>query len=167
MVNRVAVNPQFLAKLDGVLDAYFAIQDALSHDQFGDAQSGAGLFGKALASIDVNLVTGGSPDAWRLESAPLAKNSTLISSAKDIEVARAAYEHLSNGLIVIVKKYGSSGKQPIRRYHCPMAFDNRGADWLDNKPTIENPYFGAAMFSCGVLKEIIEPGPAGKSEGGN
>lgn len=165
MVSRIAVDSQFLAKLDGVLGAYFAIQDALSHDKLSDAQSGAGLFGKALASIDGSLAPGGSPDAWRLESAPLAKNSALISSAKDIEVARAAYEHLSNGLIAVVKKYGSSGKQPIRRYHCPMAFNNRGADWLHNRATIENPYFGAAMFTCGVLKEVIEPGPAGKDEG--
>ena len=46
-----------------------------------------------------------------------------------------------------------------------MAFNNRGADWLQNKPGLENPYFGAAMFSCGVLEEIIEPGPAEKGTG--
>jgi len=165
--DRIEVPSQFKVQLDGVFDAYFLIQYALSHDRFGDAQAGAVRLLKALESIDMGLVPKSNQGTWMSEYGLLIQSATRISTAKDIEAARAAYEPLSNGLIIVGKKYGTSGKQPIRRYHCPMAFNNRGADWLDNKPGLENPYFGAAMFSCGVLKEVIEPGPASKSDGGN
>jgi Cu(I)/Ag(I) efflux system membrane fusion protein len=36
-----------------------------------------------------------------------------------------------------------------------MAFNNRGADWLQNQTGVENPYFGSAMFRCGDQVEII------------
>ena len=47
--------------------------------------------------------------------------------------------------------------EPIRRFHCPMAFDNRGADWLQNTPETANPYFGKAMPRCGEQVEVIQP----------
>ena len=39
------------------------------------------------------------------------------------------------------------------RVHCPMAFDNKGADWLQGTGSIRNPYFGADMLSCGAPVE--------------
>jgi Cu(I)/Ag(I) efflux system membrane fusion protein len=38
-----------------------------------------------------------------------------------------------------------------------MAFRNRGADWLQDKSGLLNPYFGAEMLTCGVLKETLRP----------
>jgi Cu(I)/Ag(I) efflux system membrane fusion protein len=35
-----------------------------------------------------------------------------------------------------------------------MAFDNRGADWLQVEPLIANPYFGATMLRCGTVRDI-------------
>ena len=36
-----------------------------------------------------------------------------------------------------------------------MAFDNTGADWLQEKKGTENPYFGASMFTCGTLEATL------------
>jgi len=38
-----------------------------------------------------------------------------------------------------------------------MAFDNRGALWLQLGDKIENPYFGAQMYRCGELRETAAP----------
>jgi Cu(I)/Ag(I) efflux system membrane fusion protein len=39
--------------------------------------------------------------------------------------------------------------------HCPMADNDRGADWLSLSREIRNPYYGEAMLTCGeVSKEI-------------
>lgn len=40
-------------------------------------------------------------------------------------------------------------------HHCPMAFDDKGADWLYDKRDIYNPYFGEVMLRCGVVKDKI------------
>jgi len=46
-----------------------------------------------------------------------------------------------------------------------MAFNNRGANWLQGTPEIQNPYFGAAMFRCGSLTETIVSTPADTQAG--
>jgi Cu(I)/Ag(I) efflux system membrane fusion protein len=41
------------------------------------------------------------------------------------------------------------------RIHCPMAFNNKGADWLQADNEIRNLYFGASMLKCGEVTEEI------------
>ena len=36
-----------------------------------------------------------------------------------------------------------------------MAFDNRGAIWLQDTKDLWNPYFGASMPKCGEVTEIL------------
>jgi Cu(I)/Ag(I) efflux system membrane fusion protein len=39
--------------------------------------------------------------------------------------------------------------------HCPMVYDDRGADWLQDSEPLLNPYFGAMMLKCGDIKEKL------------
>jgi Cu(I)/Ag(I) efflux system membrane fusion protein len=32
-----------------------------------------------------------------------------------------------------------------------MAFDSRGANWIQNQEGVKNPYFGSSMLECGSL----------------
>ena len=41
-----------------------------------------------------------------------------------------------------------------------MAFDGKGADWLQQGTEISNPYFGAAMPRCGDIVDTIEAAAA-------
>jgi Cu(I)/Ag(I) efflux system membrane fusion protein len=36
-----------------------------------------------------------------------------------------------------------------------MAFDNKGAGWLQLNDQTRNPYFGAQMLQCGGVQEVI------------
>ena len=47
---------------------------------------------------------------------------------------------------------------PNKKVLLAMAFNNKGADWLQNKTGTENPYFGKMMFSCGDQVEVIFEG---------
>ncbi|HIB00655.1 MAG TPA: DUF3347 domain-containing protein, partial [Phycisphaerales bacterium] len=40
--------------------------------------------------------------------------------------------------------------------YCPMAFDFKGAYWLQRKDALVNPYFGAEMLKCGETKKIFK-----------
>ena len=88
------------------------------------------------------------------------KTAYEIAGSVDIQVARAAFALLSESMIVSTKCYGIAG-EPVHRIHCPMAFGNRGGDWLQRSEKTENPYFGSAMFRCGVMKETIKPRTVG------
>ena len=37
----------------------------------------------------------------------------------------------------------------IFKFHCPMAFNGKGSDWLQNTDKLENPYLGQSMLKCG------------------
>ena len=77
---------------------------------------------------------------------------------------RQFFELLSKEMLVSVKRYGQSQDEPLYRAHCPMAFNDRGADWLQRGKEIHNPYFGAAMLKCGEIKATFAPhGPKQKT----
>lgn len=47
-------------------------------------------------------------------------------------------------------------RQVVYRDHCPMAFNDEGANWLSNTPEIRNPYFPKKMPDCGEIKDSID-----------
>ena len=72
-------------------------------------------------------------------------------------VERAPPE-LTAATVRAIRVFGVEGTGPVRLFHCPMAFDDAGADWLQSGETTANPYFGARMFRCGSQKEILAGG---------
>ncbi len=151
---KVTVPPAFSEKFADVLATYLKIQDALSHDQHGAAQESAKAMVTALGDVDMSLLTGQAHMAWMKEASGMKKSATGITNSADIQKARAAFALLSESMIVSAKCYGTTAEM-VHRYHCPMAFGDRGGDWLQRKDSTENPYFGSAMFRCGVKKEDI------------
>ncbi len=156
----------FKEQLDQVLQAYFHIQYALSHDSANNASQGAEHLQKSLGSVDMSLVTGDAHMAWMKELNILNENAERIfkssvlrsNTAKDeedLETSRKAFIQLSNSMINVVKMFGTSGKTSVYRFHCPMADNNKGADWLQNREELENPFFGSSMLKCGELVETI------------
>jgi len=160
------VSKKFRLQLDGVLDGYFKTQYALSHDDFEGAQEAAGSLLEALDEVDMSLLTGDAHMAWMKELASIKKSAESLESAAGIVKAREAFYSLSESLAIAAKKFGTSGRQPVLRYHCPMAFSDIGVYWLQNKEGTENPYFGSEMFTCGKLVEVITPASENKEPGG-
>ncbi|MFC1489612.1 efflux RND transporter periplasmic adaptor subunit [Candidatus Latescibacterota bacterium] len=145
----------FKKQLDQLFQAYFHIQFALSSDNSENAKEGAGHLQMALSNVDMSLVSGEAHMAWMKELSIIEKTGKDIAGSDDIVNARAAFIPLSQSIISVAKMFGTSGNSDVYRFHCPMADNNKGADWLQNKSELENPYFGSAMFKCGELVEII------------
>lgn len=137
-------------------DAYFALHHTLSRDQHATTKDLAKQLLNAADAIDKPSFPGGSGAEWRSLYASLSASAKGVSEAKNIESARAAFEGVSNAMIAVARQFGTGRRPQLRIYHCPMAFDNRGAYWMQDKEGLENPYFGSEMFTCGVWKESIE-----------
>jgi Cu(I)/Ag(I) efflux system membrane fusion protein len=151
---------EFKKLLDPVVAAYFEIQQALSRDNLQAARSGTKKIVGALGAVDMGLLDGPAHMAWMRESDNLKKSVDVMAGADDIEQTRSGFLLLSESMAAVAKQFGTAGVRPVLRFHCPMAFNGRGADWLQNKPETENPYFGAAMFKCGQQTEVIVEGPS-------
>ncbi|MCH8251767.1 MAG: DUF3347 domain-containing protein, partial [Planctomycetes bacterium] len=157
---KLNIPPAFAGEFRPVLTAYLKTQEAFSHDEHKHAQDAAHELRAALGGVDMSLLTGQAHVAWMTEAAGMTKAAGDIVASPDIQRARAAFALLSESMIVAAKCYGAD--QPVVHHiHCPMAFGGRGADWLQTKDRTENPYFGSAMFRCGVKKETIGQRSAG------
>jgi Cu(I)/Ag(I) efflux system membrane fusion protein len=156
---------EFTAQLEPLFDTYFRVQTALSLDSDEDAKGAAKDFCKALEAVDMSFLQGAAHQTWKKELEDITKSARRIVAAVDIEKARSAFALLSESMIGVARRFGA-GSEEVYRFHCPMAFNNRGADWLQNDQKTANPYFGSAMFRCGVLKETFAGEPAGHSTGG-
>ncbi len=149
---------KFLMALDPVYSAYFDLQFALSHDQRDSAKKAAQLLIEAAEGVPMANMQDPLHALWMSVRLQLSGSTISILNSADLDDMRTAYKHLSATMIELARHAGSSGKQPILLYHCPMAFDYQGADWLQNKSGTENPYFGSKMFSCGSEEENLTHG---------
>jgi Cu(I)/Ag(I) efflux system membrane fusion protein len=149
------VPSEFLMQMEAVYTDYFDIQYALSHDQLSAANQFAKKLQSSLIKVDHKLLKGDSHDLWMKNLSEIKISSKDIEKASTLDQSRVAFEKLSIAMISFAKQFGSSGKQPVLLYHCPMAFDDKGAYWLQNKEGTENPYFGSKMFKCGSQEAVI------------
>lgn len=92
------------------------------------------------------------------DAKPLAdrvRNAAAALSGKSLAEQRKAFVELSNAVVAVAKAAPASRK--LYRFHCPMAFSDEGADWLQANKDLSNPYYAKEMKACGTLEETIEP----------
>jgi Cu(I)/Ag(I) efflux system membrane fusion protein len=152
-----AVPRPFQQQVTEALDAYFVLGDALSHDNLDAARKALPTFQSALVAVDSSLLEGQARVDWMQVLERIQAGWNDMEAATDIQSARAGFEHLSDGLITAADLFGLAGDNPVYLYHCPMALDGQGADWLQNERGTENPYYGSQMFSCGSELRVIRP----------
>ena len=121
----------------GVWDAYNAVRVALiASDAEKTKQQAANL---AIIFDESNA---------KLKSAAEA-----IAITEDLDAQRKAFSQFSNAVQAYFRKNINAGT--LYKQHCPMALNGKGADWLSNESTIENPYYGDKMMNCGSVTATI------------
>lgn len=149
------VNPDFKQQLGVVVDGYLAVQTALAADDHGAAIDAAQEAQSAFSKVDMGLVIGDDHTDWMRLAGDLKSLLVAVENADGIKPARAQFALLSEQLIAVVTRFGVPG-EPLYKAWCPMAFDNRGASWIQSGREINNPYFGAMMLRCGEIKEVLK-----------
>jgi Cu(I)/Ag(I) efflux system membrane fusion protein len=142
----------FRTQLTALFAAYFDLQEALARDRLHPAHDAAAVLKDAVDQTTPEIVH----ETWKEVLPALQQSIEDIHSAGDFVGARKAFEVLSNAMIAITKAGGSDAGGPIYEVYCPMAFDDQGASWLQRKPEVFNPYFGAEMQRCGKVTETYE-----------
>ena len=151
----ISIDNEFRKQLSSVFDGYFAMQLALADD---NAKSTVASAKKTLASIktvDMKLLSGGDHDKWMKTSKQLQETLSKAGEQTDIKLLREDFHLLSQQLTKTATQFGSTGELPFYLLHCPMAFDNTGASWLQDNKQTSNPYFGHTMLRCGGVEEVV------------
>jgi len=155
-VHKTAEAPAaFREQLWGIVEKYLSLHRALASDNKDGAATAAQAAIASLSSVDMSLLGAEQHELWMKRSDAINKALSGIKTAGRIEAARQEFELLSSELIAVVKQFGIPENRSLHRIHCPMAFNNKGADWLQSNADTLNPYFGASMPKCGQVTEVI------------
>jgi len=133
--------------LDPLFEAYHQLQTALAGDDLNAAKKATGQLEKASSQVTSQKLDETLQPVWKAQSNHLATALKKAGTASDLDGIRQPFEHISMAMIALSKVAHPAGFQ---EYHCPMALDNKGANWLQKGKTTANPYFGSSMLRCGA-----------------
>lgn len=150
----------FSEQLSQTVRAYLQVQTALSADDAGAARTAAGTLLESLDAVDMSLLGHEAHLAWMQLLPEIRQTAKELSVADTIDDARKRFALLSESLTAAVRRFGNGLGTPLYMARCPMAFNNRGALWLQTGDTISNPYFGNVMLTCGEIQETLAPSAA-------
>ncbi|MTB50406.1 efflux RND transporter periplasmic adaptor subunit [Lewinella sp. W8] len=142
----------FRAQLGKVVEAYLPLKDRMVATELADETLLASLR-EMLAKVDMMQVKGDAHVYWMKQMEAMEAHANTLLKKDEVEAQRAQFGFLSQALINALTAFGVDGKYYVQ--HCPMAFDNAGANWLSNEEQIRNPYFGDKMLKCGSVTEEL------------
>ena len=140
-------DPELVAALTRLVKVYLPVVKALADDDPAKAQSAA----LPLAREADKLTLPTFPE----EAEFLNQKARALAATSDLEAQRVLFQKISNRLIELIRKHGLDRVGNAYVIHCPMAFDNTGADWISEIPQVLNPYFGDTMLRCGSVTATL------------
>ena len=151
--------PEAADALEGILDRYLEIGDALA----GDSVEGIRADAQALAAEVERLLEiemPGDEHFWHEhgEVATVRRKALELTEGPDLEPARAMYADLS---VAFGKLLEATGVPPtysteIHQLHCPMyRAQDGGVIWMQPKGDVRNPFFGSTMLRCFDERSVL------------
>lgn len=149
------VPAEFQSEVKPLLNFYFTLSNLLASDQEQKSLDASPKLKQILGSIQTSTLKGDSLSIWNREAANLSKIADQFALARDLKSVRNSFALLSQEVLLLVKTFSLAQHEPIYELHCPMAFQGRGAIWLQRSTQVQNPYFGASMLKCADRVTLI------------
>jgi Cu(I)/Ag(I) efflux system membrane fusion protein len=144
----LTIPDEFKAQISGLLREYFGLQSALAADDADTAAAAITKLQSDFASISTTTLDDATKAVWAKEQQQLDQILIRLNAAEDIAKARAEFALLSEEMLAIVQRFQINTTGDIYELHCPMAFEGRGATWLQANDQVKNPYYGGSMLTC-------------------
>lgn len=132
------------ASLKDLLPAYYQLKDALVHDDARAAATQARQFIQVLSAVPVQ--------SYASVQGKLKSDAEKIAAGDKIEQQRTYFASLSATMLSLARSVSLS-KAPVYGQYCPM----KKSYWLSSEATVQNPFFGKQMLTCGKVVETIQP----------
>lgn len=147
----------FKAGIGKVLAGYLPVQQALAQDSFAKAKDAFMVMHGLLHTVPVDSLDSLTVKAWNDSNELMMEILHPMASSEDMASFREGFSQFSDHLTGLIDAFGEGGVDSLFQIHCPMAFENKGANWLQQGRAIDNPYFGKAMRTCGEVLRKINP----------
>jgi len=150
------VPAEFRSQLSQLIPAYLSIGQALSADDGDSAARAVAGLRQVVDAINSQSLVGQTSERWNVERNSLSTIAARLSKANDLASLRTAFALLSDELLALQRTFGFPNSDQLFELHCPMAFDGRGASWIQSDDAVRNPYYGASMLKCADKVESLE-----------
>lgn len=141
-------------QLKAIFDTYFDVKDALVKTDGKLASEKAKSLVKAISAVKMNELKADEHTIWMKVMNDLKEDAEHISETADAAHQRDHFITLSKNIYDLLKV--SKYEVPVYYQFCPMANNNKGANWLSKENAVKNPYYGSQMLTCGKTVETIQ-----------
>lgn len=136
-----------------IVTGYLKIKNALVKSDSKSAALNATALETVLNNSKVSSLSATQKTLFLKISEKVKKHTKAIAAnSGKLDKQRKAFQQLSQNMNQLVTVFGTS--QKLYQDYCPMYED--GSIWLSETKDIKNPYYGAQMLTCGILKETVE-----------
>jgi len=150
------VSAKTLGKLKPLTEEYLKLHEQISSDDLKGTKEAYKAIKEKAASTKI-VAPADAAKRWKQLREIIERTTSEGHDANGLDEARVSFEALSVTMIELVRRFGNPTDGEVRLAFCPMANDNKGAEWLQTAEKIENPYFGSKMYRCGELRGVAEP----------
>jgi len=123
-----------------IMEPYLAIQEALAGDSTDQVKANAGNIATAATAL-------GAP-AMKIDTSALQLAGSLDAEQPDIKVVRERFGVLSEAIDTYMTGLKLKAPEGVKAAYCPMV----RKPWLQRGDTINNPYYGKEMQTCGDFR---------------
>src|SRR5882724_3060097 len=149
------VNADVAAHIKEVASHYFHIKHALTNSDAAEAKNGATMLLQVISRFDNSILPADQKADYAKHIGSIKEHADAIVKSADVDAQRMHFSELSANMYDLVKAFGAGKK--IYDDLCPMALNNKGANWLSESAEIQNPYFkGTEMNACAKVEQVIE-----------
>ncbi|MBO9563046.1 MAG: DUF3347 domain-containing protein [Niastella sp.] len=149
----------FNQSYDQLLNAYYAVKDALVASDTAKATAAAQQLIGASDGLKVNEIQGDSTgmikETAKSYTANISTTAKALADGKTLDDKRKQFEMIADGLWQLTRTVKYDGQKVYWQY-CPMAFNDKGAYWMSDTAVVLNPYFGDQMLHCGTTEDSLD-----------
>jgi Cu(I)/Ag(I) efflux system membrane fusion protein len=154
---------EFTESLSSLYSSYFALHRRLAEDDLAGAKASLLELESSIREARMEVLDSEGHATWMRLAEHIREGAKKGARAADLKAARRAFSEISKWLLSVEERFDHPGDTTHYQIHCPMAFDNQGAEWLQASKAVSNPYFGAKMARCGVVQGEYPPAESGES----
>lgn len=156
MINRpqspvIVINEEFRTALNSLLEVYFDLKNELVQSNFKGSVEMVQNFKHRLERLTIPFE---NREDWQPFGQTLKDRIQVMNTTIDLEGLRSEFALFSDQMSTLVGTF-ELGASKVYVDYCPMARNDQGAYWLSEFENIENPYFGSAMLTCGLVKRTF------------
>ncbi len=133
-----------------ILKSYENIRKTLALDNSAPAKKAAA---RLIEDIDTTMTKADGDVKKALEEIKVGA-AGIAKGTENIEKTRRLLASISQPIISLITRYGLPSGVKLRAFTCPMTKNNE--PWLQPGKTVENPYMGQKMSTCGIPLSLMD-----------